>query len=337
MDSQDFAQEDRSRIVELVRKWGGSTTDAVLDPANRYFSAPGIPGVIGYRTELGNFTVFGDPICPQEEKARLSSAFHKFAEEQGMGVIYIAASQVFAKWAIQNVSDVSIAFGEELSLEPANDPRKYPGDSGSLVRRKVKHAGNAGVTVHEYLGNDLNLEQSIKEVGVLWLKTRHRMQIHISNIHLFEDRLGKRWFYAKQGERIVGTVTLNQLQEKEGCHMNHLMVTPDAPHGTSEFLVVSALEALAKDHCKVATVGMVSTKSLGEIVGLNPFSTWLARSVFALARRFAHLDGLNTFWSKFHPKSAPSYLLFSKHTIGYRELISLLHALHGPIFRRKHG
>lgn len=327
--SSDSLKEERPAIVELVRCWGGSTTDAVLDPSMQVFSLPGISGFIGYRLAYGCAIAFGDPICAATDKTVMAEAFHRFAEEQGKTIIYVAASQSFAHWAIQHVCGALIEVGEELILDPSFDPRKRTGTHGSLVRRKVKSAQREGVTIHEYLGRDSELERSLEHVGELWLQSRSGPQIHISDVYLFDDRVGKRWFYAKQGDLCVGVITLNQLQAHKGWLLNHLMLTPEAPNGTSELLVVSALEALEKEGCRFVTVGMVTRSELGEIIGLGKFSAKLGRAVFKLAKKVAHLDGLNTFWGKFHPQSVPSYVLFSRKRIGVREILALKSALYG--------
>lgn len=320
---------ERSLIVDMVRRWGGATTDAVLDPSMQYFTIPNISGMIGYRVKSRCAIVFGDPICAETDRGVLAEAFHRHMDKQGNSVVYIAASQDYAYWAIKHVCHTLVEFGEELTLDPSCDPRKNTGTYGSLVRRKVKQAIREGVTVHEHLTIDPGIERAMEGVGEEWLKSRKGPQIHISDIYLFDDRAGKRWFYAKKGDTIVGTISLNQLQARKGWLMNHLMITDEAPNGTPELLVVSALEALDKEGCRYTTVGMVAVSQLGEIIGLSKFSTWVARTGFKVAKKVAHLDGLNTFWGKYHPKSQPSYVLCSRNRIGVRELIALMSALYG--------
>ena len=321
--------EQKLAIVELVRRFGGAATDAVLDPVMQIFTEPSIYGFISYRLNKKCVIIFGDPICRASDKSLLSNAFHLFMEKQGKSITYIGASEDYAKWAIKHTCHVLIGFGKELILDPSSNPRERPGTHGSLVRRKVKQAVREGVTVLEYLTSDPMVELGIKQVGTAWVQGRQGLQLHISNVYLFDNRLGKRWFYAKQGEHIIGVVSLNQLQEHKGWLLNHLMVIPDAPKGTSELLVISALEALEKEECKFVSVGIVAAAELGEIIGLGKFSTWITRNGFMIAKKIIQLEGLNTFWGKFHPESKPLYILFSKSRIGFAELTSLKLALSG--------
>lgn len=324
-------QNKREHIVSCVRKWGGLASDAALDPHCLYFSLPEIEGMIAYRQEYGCAVVLGDPICPDTDSAKLTQAFHDFHNTQNTRVIYLAVSERFVKWAMINISGIAIEFGEELMMDPHQDPKAYTGTHACLVRRKVKHALKENVIATEYREHQVELEEAMKQVGQAWLKKRSGPQIHISRICLFANRLGKRWFYARQGERVVGVLLMNELQAHQGWLINRLMVAPDAPGGTPELLVTTALETLASEGCHFVTFGVVPKASLGEIRGLGTFGSWMCRGIYAGAKKVFYLGGTKTFWEKFHPQNAPSYLLFNKNTIGLRELIGLARAMNASL------
>ena len=74
-----------------------------------------------------------------------------------------------------------------------SDPIKQTGKHAWKLRNKIKQAAHEGVTIHEYLQDDAELEQSIEDAGKIWLKGRHGHQFHIGNVVLFNNRDGKRW------------------------------------------------------------------------------------------------------------------------------------------------
>ena len=319
--------KNREHIVTCVRQWGGLTSDAVLDPNCRYFSLPNIDGFIAFRQENGCIVVLGNPICSVSDMPELTQAFHRFHKENSKRMIYVAASQAFTQWALQHVCAVAIEFGEEMMMDPHNDPRARTGPNACVVRRKVRHAIKENVTITEYCESNTALEEAIQQVGNAWVQARRGPQVHISKINLFEDRLGKRWFYATQGERIVGVLSINQLQAQQGWLISRLMVVPDAPNGTPELLVTTALEVFASEGCHFVTFGVVPGLTLGEIVGLNTFGIFASRCIYKLAKLVFYLGGTKTFWEKFHPQKEPSYLLFSQRTIRIRDLIGLSRAM----------
>lgn len=339
VDSQleGLAEKDveRQSILKWVRSWGGSASDAVLDPSNRLFKAPGIEGLIGYRIESNCAVIFGDPIAPSKNFLPLTQAFKDYSKENGWSnIIYLTASEHFSRWALaEGICSALVEFGQELTINPQDDPRNKKGVHASLVRRKVKHALHENSKVLEYVDKDTALEGALEEVARRWLSSRKGPQIYTSHVRLFDDRLGKRWFYAKQGEKIVGTIVLNELQANRGWLINHLMITPDAPHGTPELLVVTALETLAQEGCHFATFGSVPAHRIGEMIGFNRYIGGIARTAFAIARKIFRIDGHRKFWEKFHPEERSSYLAFYKPQVGMNEMQALFRALNVNFFQ----
>jgi len=313
-------------LVDIVRRWGGSTADGVLDPLCRIFQTPEIEGVIGFRLAHGCAIVFGDPMSAPGNKMTLARAFQRYCQEQNWNVIYIIASEEFTRQYMAEGKAASVKFGEELYLDPHKDPMKNTGENGCLVRRKVRRAIREGLTFHEY-SNNRDLEQGIKQVASSWLQGRDGPQIHISHANVFENRMGKRWFYAERDGNLMGVVVLNELKSKQGWLLNHLMPRPEAPHGTSELLVVSALNKLAEENCHYVTFGAVPADALHEVEGLGQFSSWLAKLSYKMARRIFHLDGPGTFWGKFLPQSKPCYVIFSSGHVTIKGVMALMRAL----------
>lgn len=329
--SYHLLSPERKRIIHYLRKWGGDTADAILDPECAIFMDPQIEGLIGYRLKYNRVVVFGDPVCALEDKYKLAQAFQEYCKKMGYKVIYAIVSEDFTKWALNSICKASIEFGERLILNPQQNPFNNTGVKGSLVRRKYRHAIKEGVDVMEYIPYDPRIEQELEDVAEAWLRSRNRFQIHISNVYLFRDCPGKRWFYAKQNGKIVGILILNQLKSSQGWLMNHLMVNPEAPHGTQELLVITAIETLGKEGYQLISFGAMTGSCLGEIQGLNPLFAWTTKTIFKIADRLFHLEGLKTFWGKFQPKSEKTYLLFSHQTLDIRSILSLMHAFNVTI------
>jgi len=319
--------DDRLPLVQHVRQWGDVNTDAILDPKCQIFKIPSIEGVIGYQVDSGHAVAFGDPVCSLEDKLALADAFQQHCKSQDLKVIYAMTSKSFTEQVVPRLCQVSVEFGKKLILDPENNPIHKTGSKSVLVRKKVKHATQEGTMIKEYLTNDPKLEAAIEQVSLTWLKARKGPQIHLGHVRLFEDRLGKRWFYAEKEGRVMAFLLLNQLKNQSSWLLNNLMMLPDASHGTSELLVISTLETLEKEKGGLINYGPVPAPQLGEIIGLGPFSTWFTRNSFKLARRIFRLDGHGIFWEKFQPTSQQYYLLFDQKSIRLKTMMSLMHAL----------
>lgn len=324
---QVSSTSERLDWVKLIRIWGGVNTDGLLDENCKRFFYPGIEGFIGYRLEGSQAVVLGDPVCSQGDWGALAKAFQEDCTSKNIGVVYIMASKEFSDWALAHLSPTAIEWGEVYICDPMNNPLNGKGAKACLVRKKVKHAANDGVVIHEYLEGNPALEKQLEEVGEAWLKKRYGAQIYLSPLNLFKDRYGKRWFYAQQGDKITGVLVLNQLSAKEGWLLNNLMISREAAKGVSEFLVVSTLQALEKEHCRYVLIGPEPVNELREITGTNKFYAAFTRWLYTCARCVFHLDGHTAFWHKFQPDTEGSYLLFPHKNLNLSSIRSILKAL----------
>lgn len=314
---------DRSQVVELVRKWGEVNTDGVLDKTTQIFSVPHIEGLIGYRIELNNAVVYGDPVCAPSDKVALAKEFEEYCKKRKMLAIYIIVSEEFATMALEHLSFSLIEFGRKYIL----DPVQYVEPQTALLRKKVRQSSRHGIEIHEYIGNDPWIEKSIEEVASAWVQARKGIQIYLAEPTLFADRLGKRWFYAMHGGKIIGFALLNKLYSQEGWLLNNVMVAKDTPSGVSEHLVVSALQTIEKEQCRFVLIGPVPAKDLGKIIGLGRLIVLLAALGFKAIKKICHLDGHEIFWDKFQPELRSSYLLFPKNRFRLSSVLALLRAL----------
>lgn len=321
----DKDTDEQTLFEEWIHLWGGAVSEAALDPACNFFRTPHINGLIGYRLVGNCAIVFGDPICASNDTPALTQAFHQHCEERNQNIIYIIASEKFAKWALDKYCRVMLEVGEELVFNPQVDPKE--GRKGNRLRNKLSHARNQGLVVHEYLYDDKEIENSIQQVGVEWLKARRGPQIYLGHLNFFDNRNDKRWFYVSNGDQVIASALLSKLKAKEGWLLKFLVTMPNAPRGTSELLMNGILETLRKEDCRFLTYGMVPADHLGEIRGLSQFKCWLARRSFKIAKWFFHLDQRKTYWQKFRPNAEKSYILFSNPTVGISEVRALIKAL----------
>lgn len=314
-------------IAENVRLWGTSSSIALLDPNCQIFSLPETEGIIGYRTENNCAVVLSDPVCPLESREVLVKSFHQFCKERHWDVIYTIASPKFYEWATSHhICPASMQLVDELILDPQNDPTI--GSKGHLLRKKRNHSAGEGVSIHEYTGNDEALEKSIEEVSNTWLKGRQGAQIYLADFNVFSNRKGKRWFYAKQKDRIIGVLILNQLEALKGWHLNMQMAVPESPNGTTEALVLKVLDVLREEGCQCLTLSYVLSEDIGEMQGFGKISKWLAQTTVKIVRFFFPLDKRRKYWEKFQLKKEPAYQLFVDPSVKVRDIVGVLRVMH---------
>lgn len=319
----------QKNVSQYIKKWGNSASIALLDSRCQIFSHPTIEGVVGYLVEDDHAVVFGDPVCAPENMPKLANAFHEFSKEKDNHVIYLTASEEFSNWAMGNCCQSLLEVEEELVVDPANYPKK--GSNGRLLHKKMNHATRANVVVKELDETDEVTKRHILDAEIQWLQGRKGPQMYMAHINFFDEACGKRCFYAEQNGRVVGFIYLSRLEAHDGWLLYLLATVPDAPGGTSEYLVLTVLDKLAEEDCHFFTFGVSAIEKMGEIVGLGTIYSWVARMGFKVAKKIFPLDNRRSFWKKFEPKSKRSFILFNQPNISFKEIRAIMKTVNASL------
>lgn len=314
-------------IADSIKRWGNSASIALMDPACQIFTSETVPGIVGYKLEANHIIVFGDPLCAPEDSDALIHQFHNHFIDSVNNIIYVAVTETFTQNSLGHQCEAAISIGQEMVLDPTKDPRAQTGEKASLLRRNCKQAIKHQITVHEYTEQDPALEKRMNDLGESWSQNRQGPQVYLQEVNIFSHRECKRFFYAKQDERIVGVLILTRLDAYEGWVISFAMVDPDAPYSTSDYLIVNALEILASEHCRYFAIGTVPIPSISNVYGLNPLSTWCVRHAYSAATKMFHLTERERYWKKFCPTTQATYLMLTKPKLGLSGAYGIFSAL----------
>ncbi|KIA76937.1 phosphatidylglycerol lysyltransferase domain-containing protein [Parachlamydia acanthamoebae] len=285
-----------------------------------FFQVPACKGVIAYRIEYGCAVVFGEPICPPEETAKLAEAFHQHCQKSNLNVIYIIVSEKFAKWAKNSYCNILIEACSELIFDPEIDPCK----TSNRLRHRVEKASKRGLMIHEYIPFDAKIEEALKQIGIAWQQAIRGPHIYLGHLNFFESYIGKRWFYAKEGDKITAMIMLSRVESSDGWLLKFLITSPEAPQATSEFLMTSVLDVLRKENCRFLSKGTAPANLLGEVSGLGYVSTHLLSGMYKVISKVFKFEKRKEYWLRYDPKIVPSYLLFHRPHIGFNEIRALM-------------
>jgi len=323
---QSLHMIDNGARVDYLQRLGNAASIVLLDPACMAFSVPHIDGVIPYRFEAGAAVVFGDPVCSLADRPMLVQEFYAYCKSKNKTVVYVAVSEQFVNWSFTQGRFSALEIGHEIILDPSQDPKALSGNYANLLRRKYNHSIKNGITVKEYLGDDPAVEKAIEQVGVDWLAARKGPQIYIAKVDMFAHRHNKRWFYAEYQGNVVGVLLLNKIEAYQGWVIHVLILSPEAPKTTSEFIALCALDVLREEGCRFFTIGTLPGSYLGRIEGMNSASKWMARKVYKVALYFFKLGERQRYWRKFQPKFEPSFVLINNPRIRLKEIWAIIKA-----------
>jgi lysylphosphatidylglycerol synthetase-like protein (DUF2156 family) len=312
-------------IGELVVKYGGPVANGLLDPRYRPFSSSEVEGVVGYQASWGCAVALGDPVCSARDLARLTARFRERCAECGRHTLFAAGSSQLAA-IVCAWGGAAVEFGETLIFDPQLDPQAGP--RGRELRKKVQRARREGARLLEYRGGEPATEQAIDDVAARWLAARRGLQMYLSRVRLFDQSVvGRRWFYARAGGRLVGVLTLLRLEARDGYLIEHLLAAPDAPVGTPELLVTECFTLLAAEACGFVTFGPAPAAQLGRVRNLSRASERFARRVFEGLSRAFRLDGRTNFQRKFRVAGVePAYLVFDPPRVGIWHALGVMRA-----------
>lgn len=292
-------------LASVVKRLGNPVSSILLNLPCCIFRIPEVDGIIGYQKVKNCAVVIGDPICLPQNIDSLTRAFQFYCQKQNLTIVYLLASDSFAHWGINNGFQTLIQVGQKLIINPTKFQKRQK------LRWKINQSLQNGVIVKEYKNFDPSIENQIRITTNIWLKNKNGPQIYLGNLSpLFNDK-GQRFFYALQKDRIIGLLNLSRIDRFQGWVVNSFLAISDAPVGTTEHLFSSIIETLGNEGCHFLCLGAVSGSNLGEMVGLNPFSKYMAHLIFKIAKWFFKLEGRKTYLNKYHPHFNPTYFLIS--------------------------
>lgn len=267
----------------LLRHANHPSAFLALRSGTARFAAPGLDGLVAYREAGGYAFVLGGPVAAAGDRPALLEAFRAFARARGkrMVAVQVRPDDV-ALW--RGAGFRLNQLGTSFSLDLARFSLR--GQAFMQLRNKLSRARRAGVEV-ALAEHDEATWADLAAVSRAWLTTKGARELTFLSGEVGRpDETWRRVLVARQGDRVVGFVTLTPSPGRlAGWQHDLSRRVPDAPPGVMEALVVHAIERLRDEGCAwlhfglTPLVGLEREPDLGG--GGSALASWLLR---ALAR-----------------------------------------------------
>lgn len=297
-----------------MQRWGWNATSfQTLSQGFSYWFTE--EGCVAYAQCGGAWVGAGAPIAEMERLAEVANGFVEAAAAQGRRASFFAVEQRFLRATKMS----SLLLGEQ----PVYDPSGWSAHlrRSSSLREQLRRARAKGV--HVTTGVPSADSRELTRVHEAWL-SRHPLPSmgFLTGLDPFSAQRPRRYFVARSREnRIQGFAALSPVYARQGFLFEHLVRAPDAPNGTVELLVDSAMRALADDGVAWATLGLAP---LAGDVAL-PLK-WVRR----WAEPLYNFEGLRAFKAKLGPvRWDPVYLAYPRTSNGLAALCDGLTAFAG--------
>jgi lysyl-tRNA synthetase class 2 len=266
---------------------------------------------LGYRVESGVMLISGDPVGdPAGVESVVRSAL-AFAEERSLRVAAIGVSScgraVFEKAGLRTLylGDEAIVDTHEFSLE-GREIRK--------VRQSVTRVEKAGF--HACIGELGSLEPEVREeldeVARDWLEGAQERGFSMAMDSLRNPHCSKTLVvYARDADgKIGGFLQFVPTFGRAAVSLSLMRRRNDVPNGTTEFMIVKAIEALRDRGVGEVSLNFAAfARLLREPEGLLERATGRA---IALGDAWFQIERLYRFNAKFFPRWEPRFLMYER-------------------------
>jgi phosphatidylglycerol lysyltransferase len=273
----------------------------ILNPGFELWFSESHPAVVGYVRAGGRRVVGGAPIAADGDLREVAAEFERDAARHGAGVVYFGAEERLDALYRDARTHSSILLG----AQPAWDPKDWAGiiATHSSLRAQLNRARNKGVSVSLWPSEKAEHNPGLKRLLQEWLGTRGLPPLHFlvepETLGQLRDR---RVFVATRGDVPVGFLVASPIPARNGWLTEQFVRGHDAPNGTAELMIDSAVRWVAEQNADYVTMGLapLSTRA-GEVND----QSWLIKLGFrwvrAHGRRFYNFAGLDSFKAKFCP------------------------------------
>ena len=297
------APRETARALILQFGWNATAYQLLNPGIELWFSGAG-DGVVGYAIHRGMRVVGGAPVCAADRLEPIAAEFADDAHAHGEQVCYFAAGNRLEETYAGRPDWSRVLLG----AQPVWNPHSWPAAvrRRNSLRAQFHRALNKGVVVTEWPPEKAENHPELRRVLSQWLGARHlpplTFMVEPETLSQLHDR---RVFVAeRRATEIVGFIVLSPVPARNGWLVEQIVRGPNAPNGTAELLIDSAMRAIAESGATYATLGLSPLSSRAEFVEL-PQPLWLRfllRWVRLHGARFYNFDGLDAFKAKFNPE-----------------------------------
>ncbi len=308
------------RALALLRRHGWNATSfQILEPGFRYwFDGPGDEACVAYIDTGRAWVAAGAPIAAPELVWVAAQRFVTAAAAQGRRACFFGTEERF----IAEAAFAAMRIGEQ----PVWDPRAWDRTLAAApsLRAQIRRARAKGVEVRSFdprllAHTDGQVRRDVDQLTARW-QAAHPMPPmgFLVQLHLDSAIDERRFFAAYQGSTLVGFLSMVPVFARRGWFIEDLLRLPQAPNGTAELLVDSAMRAAAGKDSGYVTLG------LAPLAG--PLGPWLR-----LARRTGlplyDFRGIHAFKAKLRPQAwSPIFISYPPGQSGAATVIDALGA-----------
>lgn len=265
--------------LTAVQTWTAADNPSsflAVNTGNSYFTLPGRPGVIVYRT-TGRFVVqFGGPFAPEESYVELLEAFRRFVRDQGRGLVSVQLQAYDARRYAElgfTVNQIGASYAVDL------ETFSLAGTKFMQLRNKISRALRNGLVIREASLDEWH--DDITALDTDWLRSKGE---HAKPLEFLVGQCGgpmqshRRLFVGELDGKLAGYISYSPVHGSKPGWMHDLSRRiPDRSPGIMEAINRAAIDVFTAEGVRWLHFGFTPFTSLSadfEMPGHSPALSW---------------------------------------------------------------
>ncbi|NDC82196.1 DUF2156 domain-containing protein [bacterium] len=238
------------RLAEaIVKKWGHNVTCwQVFNPGISHWISADSETLIGYRAVGSGAVVVGEPIGPPDVQVNEALCFESLFNR----VTWFGASTTFSQKFRPLHPRTHLPIGFQTMIR--GDQWDGVLSTSASLRYQLRRATAKGVQIRRFVGSDLT---QISRVLSQWKTCKFPINLYFMtdpDIALHPD--SRVVWVAHINEALVGYLISSPVPHRPGWLLEQWVRAPDAPNGTIELLVHTAIRELTTGTTHTVTMGL---------------------------------------------------------------------------------
>lgn len=304
-------------IEKLIANYGDATNTSWLEPRTEIWRDDFTGAAVGFVPVDGYAITVGDPLCHSSQYVKTISAYLRYIKkERGLKPLWLLVGSDVEEVLASKFNWRTFSVVAEQRVDPGNNPALQD----SEIQRKIRKAEREGVKITDYPIGSPPPEEMRKKVDARvqdWLANRKGRQVHLTNIHPWQDIEHRQYHIATtQDGTVVAFVAMAQLSPDHGWQVKYSLDFPNAPGGAIEHSVIHALKVVAAGGATTVTFGGGASSKFtpGHNVGGAKVKV-LSKAYHAIATELK-LTNKTEFREKLGAQDDPSYICYPPHGLG---------------------
>ena len=300
----------RRLAAGIVREHGRDTLSAFkLRTDTHYFFSSDERAVAGYAVEGRRLVIAGDPIGPEPSVRLLMRELAGFAELRGLRLAAVGASAAFAELS-REAGLRSFYIGDEALL----DTRSFSLEGRAIrkVRQSVRRIEREGYTAELVQASELHPEElgRFEQLVEDWRGDDVERGFSMASVTLLDEHMADSLLLVARDQdgAPAGLLHFLRCYGRPAVSLGLMRRDRSTPNGLTEFMVVSAAEALRERGIDEVSLNFAPFARL--IHGPAGAAERVLGRIATAADRWFQVERLYRFNAKFHPSWEPRYLLY---------------------------